>query len=390
MAGSRLAAGTALTRWFASWPGAWERTFTPTAIELALIYGLLILWLAPRPQAATPAGGAGGSGPPAEGGGPLPPAQPRAARWRRRCAAIALAAIALDAVWWTDDRYFNPKLRVTFLSVGQGDGAVVRFPGSRVMLVDAGGSFSDDFDPGERVVAAYLWSHKIMHVDYLALSHPEVDHFGGFNFVARNFSPSEFWAIGVPSPDHKYEALLEVLAAAKVRLRLMDSHSASQEIAGVTVDCLNPDPALSASRNDSSMMLMLSFGANRILFTGDIEARGEQAVLARGRDLRATVIKVPHHGSRTSSSPVFVEAVHPAVAVISLGYGNRYGFPEPAVVERYRQAGALVLRTDRCGAVTIAADQRRASWYAPGCVAQAADRAGRPATIASSGDRGRR
>jgi competence protein ComEC len=89
---------------------------------------------------------------------------------------------------------------VTFLSVGQGDGAVVRFPGARVMLIDAGGSFSDEFDPGERLVAAYLWSRKIMHVDYLVLSHPELDHFGGFNFVARNFGPSEFWAINAPAP----------------------------------------------------------------------------------------------------------------------------------------------------------------------------------------------
>ena len=276
-------------------------------------------------------------------------------------------------------------LRVTFLSVGQGDGAVVRFPGSRVMLVDAGGSFSDEFDPGERLVAAYLWSHKIMHVDYLALSHPELDHFGGFNFIARNFSPSEFWAIDVSSPDRKYEALLEALAAADVRLRLMDSRSPPREIGGVTVACFNPDPALAATRNNSSMMLMLSLGPTRILFTGDIEARGEEAVLARGRDLRATVLKVPHHGSRTLSSPEFVEAVRPTVAVMSLGYRNRYGFPEPAVVERYREAGALVLRTDQCGAVTIEAGKHQASWHTPGCGAGAIEGWGRPPTVVSSG-----
>jgi len=255
------------------------------------------------------------------------------------------------------------------------------------MLVDAGGSFSDEFDPGERLVAAYLWSHKIMHVDYLALSHPELDHFGGFNFVARNFSPSEFWAIGVPSSDRKYEALLEVLAAAGVRLRLMDSRSAPQEIAGVTVDCINPDAALSATRNDSSMMLMLGLGASRILFTGDIEARGEAAVLASGRDLRAAVIKVPHHGSRTSSTPAFVAAVRATVAVMSLGYRNRYGFPEPAVVERYREAGALVLRTDQCGAVTIEAGRQGALWSAPGCGAGTVEGWGRRSAVVSSGGR---
>jgi len=306
------------------------------------------------------------------------------ARWRGVGAALALAALAVDGGWWSYDRYLNPSLRVTFLSVGQGDGAVIRFPGSRVMLVDAGGSFSDEFDPGERLVAVYLWSHKIMHVDYLVLSHPELDHFGGFDFVARNFSPSEFWSIGVPSPDLKYEALLEVLAAAEVRLRLMDSHLPSQEIGGVTVDCINPDPALAATRNDSSMMLMISFGPTRILFTGDVEARGEESALASGRDLRATVLKVPHHGSRTSSTPAFVAAVRPELAVMSLGYRNRYGFPEPAVVERYRQAGALVLRTDQCGAVTIEAGKRHAYWHARGCGIESAELLARPSTIASS------
>ena len=308
----------------------------------------------------------------------------RAGGARRRAAAAAIAALALDGAWWTYDRYFEPTLRVTFLAVGQGDGAVVRFPGSRVMLIDAGGSFSDEFDPGERLVAAYLWSQKIMHVEYLVLSHPEMDHFGGFNFIARNFSPAEFWAIGAPSPDRKYEALLEVLAATGVRLRLMDSRAAAREIGGVTVVCLNPDPTLSASRNDSSMMLMLSFGQNRILFTGDIEARGEEAVIARGGDLHATVIKVPHHGSRTSSTPEFVAAVRPTLAVMSLGYRNRYGFPEPGVVARYREAGAIVLRTDQCGAVTIEASPQQARWSARGCGAGTVGRSARPSTVVSS------
>jgi competence protein ComEC len=277
----------------------------------------------------------------------------------------------------------NPALRVTFLSVGQGDAAVVRFPGARVMLVDAGGSFSDEYDPGERLVASYLWAHKIMHVDYLALSHPELDHFGGFNFIARNFSPAEFWAINMPSPDRKYEALLEVLAEAGVRLRLMDSGAPPEQIAGVSVSCINPAPELAATRNNSSMMLMLSMGANRILFTGDIEGRGEEAVMAREHDLHATVIKVPHHGSGTSSTAEFVAAVRPRVAVISLGYQNRYGFPEAAVVERYREAGAMVLRTDQCGAVTIEADRREARWATAGCGEGPVEEPGRRPTALS-------
>lgn len=356
IAGRCLSAGTVLARWFASWPGAWARFFTPTPIEVVLAYAFILLWLT-APLKATRQGRA--TGPLSLSGG----------RWRRRCLTMVLVGLVVDGGYWSYDRYFNPALRVTFLSVGQGDAAVVRFPGSRVMLIDAGGSFSDEFEPGERIVAPYLWSRKIMHVDYLVLSHPELDHFGGFNFIARNFSPSEFWTIAAPSPDIKYEALLEVLAAAEVRLRLIDSSSSPGRIGGVDVACLNPAPPLRPRRNDNSMMLMLSVGANRILFTGNVEARGEQGVIARGCDPRATVLKVPHHGSDTSSTPDFIAAVHPAVAVISLGFRNRYNFPSAAVVRRYREAGARVLRTDQCGAVTIAASASGVSVDGAGCSA---------------------
>ena len=132
-----------------------------------------------------------------------------ARRWRAAMAVILAAALLVDAGWWTYQRYFNPDLRVTFLSVGEGDAAVVRFPGARVMLIDGGGAFRGTFDPGERVVAAYLWSNKIMHVDYMALSHPDRDHFGGLIFIAHNFSPSEFWTSGRGSADESYSKLLE-------------------------------------------------------------------------------------------------------------------------------------------------------------------------------------
>ena len=114
--------------------------------------------------------------------------------------------LTIDAGCWTYDRFFNPDLRVTFLSVGEGDGAVVRFPGSRVMVIDAGGSYGG-FDAGERIVAPYLWSQKIMHVDYIALSHPDLDHFGGLDFIAMNFAPRAFWTTGVLSPRRKLRAL---------------------------------------------------------------------------------------------------------------------------------------------------------------------------------------
>ena len=345
LAGQFLATGTWLARWFVGWPFAWARTFTPTVPELAIAYGFLALWLC-WPLSAT-------DRPPDQRSDlPQPAPPPSAPRWRIAVLGVLGVALALDAAWWIRDRYFNPGLRITFVSVGQGDCAVVRFPGSRVMLVDGGGELGE-FDPGERIVAPYLWSRKIMSVDYLALSHPELDHFGGFSFIARNFHPAEFWTIAAASPDRSYLELLGTLAQAGTRVRIVDSSFAPATIGGVALECLNPQAGEVASRNDSSMVLKMIFGAAAVLFTGDLEAKGERSLIAAGRDLRATVLKAPHHGSASSSTEAFVETVHPAIAIISDGYHNRFGFPAPEVLDRYSRIGADLLRTDQNGAIEI-------------------------------------
>ncbi len=346
VAGQFLAAGTWLARWFVAWPLAWTRIFTPTIPELAIAYGFLALWLCrPHPEADR---------------APDHRPAPSAPRWPLAVLVLLAIALAADAGWWTRDRYFNPDLRITFVSVGQGDCAVVRFPGSRVMLIDGGGELGE-FDPGERIVAPYLWSRKIMHVDYLALSHPELDHFGGFAFIARNFHPEEFWAISAASPDRSYLELLGALAQAGTRVTIVDSSFAPRAIGGVALQCLNPGRDVVASRNDSSMVLKMSFGPTSVLFTGDLEAKGERALIAGGRDLRSTVLKAPHHGSATSSTEAFVDVVDPAAAIISDGYHNRFGFPAPEVVDRYRQIGSEVLRTDQNGAIEIDASRTGAT-----------------------------
>jgi competence protein ComEC len=234
------------------------------------------------------------------------------------------------------------------------------------MLIDAGGALGD-YDPGEKIVAPYLWSHKIMRVDYIVLSHPELDHFGGFNFIARNFHPEQFWTISASSPDRSYLTLLTTLAERRIKVHLADSAFAPSAIGGVGIKCLNPSPGEIASRNNSSMVLKMEFGATSILFTGDLQAPGERNLLNRDSpadsatgapaDLLATILKVPHHGSATSSSGDFLEAIHPAIAVISDGYHNRFGFPDRDVLDRYRAMGARVLRTDQDGAIEVDASR---------------------------------
>ena len=196
---SALAAGNGLASWFVDWPLAWFRIFTPTILELVIAYAFLAIWLlAPLAVAISgrrSRGDISGDATNLSGFG-----------WRARCVLALAGVLVVDAGYWTYDRFFNPDLRVTFLSVGEGDGAVVRFPGSRVMLIDGGGSYGG-FDAGERIVAPYLWSQKIMHVDYIALSHPDLDHFGGLDFIAMNFAPRAFWTHRRFEPRRQLRAL---------------------------------------------------------------------------------------------------------------------------------------------------------------------------------------
>lgn len=357
--GALLRLGTWLAGWFFDWPLAWMRVFTPTIPELGLAYALVLLWLlAPRQEdpwqdAEAPGDGSGGRWAPGW----------RGWRWNRRvaagCFAMLVAATAADAAWWTYQRFFDPYLRVAFLSVGQGDAAVVRFPGRRVMVIDGGAAYPGGFDFGERALAPYLWAHKVMRVDYLVVSHPDLDHFGGLTFMARNFRPAEFWTSGDVSRDAAYGELLDALRRAGATTRVVDAGQPALTLGGVRLLCLNPRAGQHASRNNRSLVLKLVFGRVSFLFTGDIEAKAEVGMLADNRPLHATVLKVPHHGSRTSSGEAFVRAVAPGFAVISLGYLNRFHFPAAAVIDRYRTLPARVLRTDEVGAVLFEADRRR-------------------------------
>jgi len=322
--------GNFLAGWFAEWPAAWMRLFTPTPVELALAYLTLAMWL-------------------------TWPARAKSFRhigWRHAILAGLALAVVIDAKWWFGDRYSNSDLRVTFLSVGEGDAAVVRFPGGRAMVID-GGSAWRDFDLGERIVARYLWGRKIMHVDWLALSHPDQDHFGGLDFIARNFSANEFWTVAAENHDAAYEHLLTTMSEMRVPTRQIDGSVPPVDIAGVRITALNPRATPTTSRNNASMVLRMEYQGASVLFTGDLEAAGESALLEASPNLESSVLKVPHHGSRSSSSDGFVEATHPKLAVISLGYRNRFHFPAPEVVERYRAQGARIMRTDQDGAIEV-------------------------------------
>ena len=258
----------------------------------------------------------------------------------------------------------HPRLRVTFLDVGQGDAAVVETPDGRVIIVDGGGFPGSDFDVGQAVVLPYLATRRIRHIDLVVVSHPHPDHFAGLPAVFLAHTVGEWWWNGV-SGEQQWRTL-ETAAAAVPRVRPFPA----RPVPGwPDLRILHPPLGWTSGVNDGSIVFRLAHGAASILFTGDAELAAERAMLDADGLLAATVVKVPHHGSATSSTSAFLDRVAPRIAVISAGRDNRYGLPAAAVEARYAARGICVLRTDRCGAVSIETDGTTMTTTAvvPGC-----------------------
>jgi competence protein ComEC len=285
---------------------------------------------------------------------------------RRLLGGLALGA-ALAAVTSLAARDLRRRhtsaLTVTFLDVGQGDSAVIEAPGGAAMLIDGGGTRDGAFDTGARIVEPFLRARGIPRLDVVALSHPHPDHLNGLFRILARFPVGAFWSSGDDGHNPEYGRLLELAGARGVPT----PEVAPFALGAAAVEPLGPfldghvaaPPGLTV--NDASLVLRVAFAGRALLFPGDLEADGEGELCGRrtlGQAVAADVLKVPHHGSRTSSSDELVDAVHPALAVMSLGWRNQFHFPAPEVLARYAAHGARTLRTDRDGAitVTIAAD----------------------------------
>jgi len=325
IAGALVEVGGSLVVTVAALPGAAVRTVTPTLLELGVAYTVLgCIFL----------------------------------RGRRRLLLLAVVALVVggDGLYWARERYARPTLRVTFLDVGQGDAAVVEFPGSAVLVVDGGGFEGSDFDLGEAVVAPFLWSRKIGRVDYVAMSHAEIDHAGGLPFLVSEFRPREFWWNGRPGKGEAFGRLRAALDDGRAVIRQMSRDTPPWRVGRVWVDVLHPPAEYGrlVSANDASLVLRLRWGATTVLFTGDIEGVGEEHLVQLGAPaIQSSVVKVPHHGSLTSSGERFIDTVQPEVAVVSVGAANRYASPHPEVRARYHARGVCVRRTDEQGAIIL-------------------------------------
>jgi competence protein ComEC len=275
-----------------------------------------------------------------------------------------LASLTVLVAWYPFPPHLDRgKLGVTVLDVGQGDSIFAEFPTGRTMLIDGGGLSGSEWvggyrsgtDVGEEVVSPYLWSRGLKHIDVVVLTHADHDHIDGLYSVLQNFKVGQLW-VGLNDPRPAFARLLHEARSRGIRIVRVDERERF-DFGAARADVLWP-PAGGAgeSPNDNCVVLRLSQGQAHFLLTGDIEQRAEDGLLADHEPLASEFLKVPHHGSKTSSTMPFLAAVSPRVAVVSVGASNPFGHPARSVVERYRQNGVRLLRTDRDGAVTALAD----------------------------------
>ncbi|MCC7499908.1 MAG: ComEC/Rec2 family competence protein [Bryobacterales bacterium] len=286
----------------------------------------------------------------------------RSAPWWKPAAAVAAGLFAVIVVHPFPPRIVSGSLELTAVDVGQGEALFVALPAGNTMMVDGGGIPANGrnrkpaLDIGEDVVAPYLWSRSVRRLDVLVSTHGHEDHAGGLPALVAAFHPRELWTGATPG-SIAWDALRAQALAAGMRIRPLRADEAFL-FGGAGFRVLSPPPnyrAGMAPANNDSLVMTISYGRHRFLLTGDAEWPMESEMLGRGLP-RADVLKIAHHGSRTSSSEPFLAAVHPAFALISAGRDNQFGLPHRDVLGRLGDLAVELYRTDLDGRVTIRTD----------------------------------
>jgi competence protein ComEC len=284
--------------------------------------------------------------------------------------AAAALGMSLIMGWWIwSPRPFQVTghtLRATFLDVGQGDSAVVELPDGQVVLIDGGAAY-DRFDMGRSVVAPYLWNRGIRTINHVIASHPQLDHVGGLPSVIERFTIGHVWSNGLSREEAFWKRFETSLQKKSLPMEIANEGLDLWSDGRCRMGVISPErtmarhsaarPVLHAKRlNDSSIVIEIICGTRSLLFTADLEREGLASVLDR-HDLRhVTILKVPHHGARSSFDQQWLASVRPDVAVFSAGAYNPYRHPARDVLDAYAQAQASVFRTDRDGAVWVDLD----------------------------------
>ncbi len=285
-------------------------------------------------------------------------------------AALACSLFLFAVICWQP---WTPEIRphlleLTAIDVSQGDSLLLVFPDGETMLIDAGGfpgmgrmARKPQMDVGEDVVSPYLWSRRIHRLDYAVLTHGHSDHMGGLAAILDNFHPRALW-IGAEPPTEEWKTVEQHAAADHVRIVPLNRAAHPIAIGGARLRVLAPSVDYvpgDAPHNNDSLVLQVTYGRKIFLLTGDAERPVEDDMLSSGELGPVTLLKVGHHGSRTSSSQEFLDQVNPRFAFISDGYKNQFHHPNPDVLKRLAEHHSAIFRTDRQGLITFRTDGKK-------------------------------
>ena len=271
-------------------------------------------------------------------------------RRQRGILFMAICCTLWLGAWY---EYTHREVTVTFLDVGQGDSAVIRTPNGCGILIDGGGGMRDGrgYDSGTKVIIPYLRYTGIRQLDWIILSHGHEDHAGGLRTVLQHISANGLLAPSERKKALPYQELLELCTQKNIPV-LQAERGQRFIIDGVGIEVISAADNNQKEENEASLVVKITYGGCSILFTGDLDGSGEQLLAQSGQDLQSTILKVGHHGSPNGTSASFLARVNPAVAVISVGH-NAFGHPAASVLERLREQGIQVYRTDQDGAVVM-------------------------------------
>jgi competence protein ComEC len=305
------------------------------------------------------------------------------AAWRRSVGRMLgiFAVCAIAVLSWLliahpfPHQFVRGRLSVTFLDVGQGDAIFINFPQGQTMLLDSGGRLGYTIEPGEfepsedsfledrigvgeAAVLPFLWQLGLKRLDYIAATHGDSDHTEAFAEIVPAMASGQALTGSLPRTDEKPDLFTQAVRARGLPLRLI-KRGEVLNLDGVKLEVLSPfadTGELKLSDNNASLVLRLTLGQKVFLLPGDIEKETEARLIATGDLLKADVLKVAHHGSRTSTTAEFLARVQPQHAIISAGNPSPFGHPHPEVVARLQAAGVQLWQTSQCGAITISTD----------------------------------
>ena len=281
--------------------------------------------------------------------------------------ALLMGILCIVAWWLWSPRPFSKEgqVRVTFLDVGQGDSTVIELPAGTVTLIDGGATY-ERFDVGRSVVAPFLWNRGIRRIDHVIGTHPQLDHVGGLAWILAHFHVEHFWTNGVTRSEGFWRKIEAALALRHLQPTVATEGQLISAGDACRMSVLNPRPrpetppaTKSESLNNLSVVTELTCGDRRLLFTGDLEREALARLTRSGIFGHVALLKVPHHGAKSSLEHSWLNTIRPDIAVVSAGRRNPYGHPAGDVLAAYRSVGTQVLRTDQEGAVWVDLDLRQ-------------------------------